>query len=209
MLSERSGTLWLGTNTGIKKLNMVKQPFKKYPMPEPLLLIANGREGIIWFMYKGIKWNKFDVRKEKLVPYSFGKNVLKLIMIPGAEKWLRTENDGLSIQDTLGRTVFSLDPSLKDYFSQISIYCKTTKGIYFGSWEGYFDFWDYTTNRVIKIKKFQQAPHFLCEDSLGLVWIAMYMGELYCYNPANGSLKEYIIDTRDPSSLSGNIATNL
>ena len=30
VLSERSGTLWIGTRTEIKKLNRTKQSFKKY-----------------------------------------------------------------------------------------------------------------------------------------------------------------------------------
>jgi signal transduction histidine kinase/ligand-binding sensor domain-containing protein/AraC-like DNA-binding protein len=204
ILSERSGTLWLGTNTGIKKLNMFKQPFKKYPTPEPILLVAKGREGIVWFMYHGLRWNKFDIKKEKLVPYSFGKNSLKLILIPNAEEWLRTENGSLFIQDTLGLTKFSLDSSWKDYIDLTSIYCPTNNGIYVGGWDGHFDFWDFKTNQVIKIRKFQQPPRYVYKDLLGLVWISTYMGELYLYNPVDGTFKEYIIDTRNPTSLSGN-----
>ena len=41
---ERSGTLWVGTDTYIRKLNRPRQPFKKYPMNATALVIKRERK---------------------------------------------------------------------------------------------------------------------------------------------------------------------
>ena len=59
------------------------------------------------------------------------------------------------------------------------------------------------------IKKFQQAIYWIFEDSFGLIWIATEMGKLFLYNQTDNSFKEFITDTKNPLSLSGNRITQI
>ncbi|OGU36963.1 MAG: hypothetical protein A2315_09230 [Ignavibacteria bacterium RIFOXYB2_FULL_35_12] len=207
--NERSGALWIGTYTGIKRLNLTINPFKRYPMDDIAHVILNGSEGVLWIYNYGFNWKKFEIRKNQLVQYSFGKNSLFYIWNSGADMSLRTPDGGLLIQDTLGNIIFSLDSSWKDYIDNASFGWKTDKEYYVGGWTGYFGFWEPKTNRVVTIKKFQQAIYWIFEDSFGLIWIATEMGKLFLYNQTDNSFKEFITDTKNPLSLSGNRITQI
>ena len=70
ILLERSGTFWIGTNTDVRKITRIKQPFKKYPSKNIICAISPGNEGILWiFTFNG--WLKFDISKEQFVPLFF------------------------------------------------------------------------------------------------------------------------------------------
>jgi ligand-binding sensor domain-containing protein len=53
--SERSGTLWVGTTTGIRKLNRVMQPFTYYHTKDLVVAVKRGKEGIVWPFTPGLQ----------------------------------------------------------------------------------------------------------------------------------------------------------
>lgn len=200
---EKSGTFWIGTITGVKKLNQTIQPFKKYPMNDIACAIANGTEGVLWvFGYN--KWfKKFDIGKAQFVPYTIEKGSMYYVWNAGADISTRSPEGGLYIQDTLGNVKFFLDSSWKLYIDELSFGWKTDKGYYAGSWSGDFDFWDPKANQVLKIKNLKEPIFWIYEDSYGLIWIATYLGKLICYNPQDGLFREFVSEFNAPSNMSG------
>ena len=205
--SERSGTLWIGTNTEIKKLNRAKQPFKKYSSNDAIFAVSNGTEGILWiFTFNG--WLKFEIRKDKFVPYSFGKGYLFYVWNSG-DLSIRREKGGLYIQDTLGNITFSVDPFHEDYINSASFAWKTNDGYWAGFDNGDLDLWELKTNRILKINNFKLRINFIYEDSFGLLWFSTFMGNLFCYNPKQDTFIEFSYDPKNPLSISGRVLNQI
>jgi len=200
--SERSGTLWVGTNADIKKVNPIKQPFTKYASEAMVCGVSTWTEGILW-MYNNPGWSKFDIRKEQFVPYSFGKDRLFYVWNGGSDFSFRTQQGGLYIKDALGNITFSLDSSWKEYLKYASFGRKTNEGYWCGFRSGDLDLWEPQTNRVLKVKNLKQRIYLMYEDTFGLLWIATYMDKLFCYNHGEDSLVEFVSDPRSASSISG------
>ena len=104
----------LGRIYGIKKLNRIKQPFKKYPMDKIAYVIKSGKEGILWI--KAALWNYviFDIRKEQFVPYSFGKDSVMFVYNSGGDLIIHAENGDVYTLDSLDRKV-SYGPFPKEF----------------------------------------------------------------------------------------------
>jgi len=199
---ERSGTLWVGTRTELKKLNRTRQPFRKYASKAMVCAVCNGTEGILW-MYNNPGWTKFDIRKERFVPYSFGRDSFFYVWNFGSDFSFRTPDGGLYIKDSLGNITLSLDSSWKEYLRSVSFGWKGSKGYWGGCRTGDLYLWEPKTNRVLKVKNLKQSIYWIYEDSFGLLWIATYMDRLFCYNHGKDSLAEFVSDPRNASSLSG------
>ncbi len=206
---ERSGTLWIGTNTDIRKLNLTKQPFKKYPMNYIACAIANGNEGILWIFTYEDWWKKFDIRKEQFVPQSFGKGNKLYYVYPGAELIILTEKGSCYRIDSLGNIKPLLHDSLKQFNNSLSWGWRTKKGYWLGTHQGSFSFLDPNTYRVTEIRNLKLDINYIYEDSFGLLWISTYMGKVYCYNPERDSLNEFLSDLENRSSISGRIITQI
>jgi len=201
LFSERSGTLWVGTNTGVKKLNRIKQPFQKYYVGHEALAIVAEKEGILW-IYTYVGWKKFDINKEQVVPYSFGKDSLIFIYNSG-DLAFYTEKGELYIKDTLGKVIPLLNSSYKEFIKSLTWGHKTNKGYWLSDEFGGLHFFDPKTNSFREIKNFIEGIHYFYEDTSGLLWIGTFMGKLLCYNPEQDSVIEFICDIKNPSSISG------
>jgi signal transduction histidine kinase/ligand-binding sensor domain-containing protein/DNA-binding response OmpR family regulator len=205
---ERSGTLWFGTPTDVKKLNRTKQPFKRYAYEETICTVAKGAAGTLWmFTFSG--WLKFDIRKEQFVPYSFGGgNVLEFVY-PGAELAILTEKGGRYGLDSLGNITYLLDATLNQYPNTPSWGCKTAQGYWVGTHTGGFYFFDRQTHHVRLIRDLKLDINNIYEDSFGLLWISTLMGKVYCYHPEKDSIAEFVSDPKNPSSISGKLITQI
>ena len=206
---ERSGTLWIGTKTGIKKLNRIKLPFKTYPMDKIASAIVNWGKGILWvFEYNKYSWLKFDINKEQFVPYSFGDGHRLIYFYPG-ELIISNEKGGLYKEDTLGNISPFIDDSLKDYIKSITFGCKTQKGYYHGTLTGGFYFQDPKTNHITKIRDLKLEINLIYEDSFGLLWITTFMGTLFSYDPESDKLVEYNRDSKNISGISAKLINQI
>jgi two-component system sensor histidine kinase ChiS len=201
IISERSGTLWIGSGIEIRKLNRIKQLFKKYSSNDVISYIKNGNEGILWVVTpSGLK--KFDIRKGKFIPYSFGKDTL-IDVTNNGELLIGTDKGGIYGMDTLRHITLSYDSTWKEFISSVSYYYKTAKGYLAGTLSGGLYFLDPKTKRITKIKNLKQIINYIYEDTFGWLWIGTYMGKLFCYNQALDTLIEFISDPKNPSSISG------
>ena len=199
--SERSGTIWLGTNSEIKKINRTKQPFKKYSINNTTNIVANGTEGILWVFTYEEWWKKFDIRKGQFVPYSFGRDFLYYVYPDGDQAFLK-EDGSLYICDTLNNIQFFSGPSNKELNTNLTFGWKTKKGYYVGTNGGALYLFEPKTNRITEIKNFRDAIYFIFEDSYGLLWIATDMGKLFYFNQNKNTIDEVIFGTTNFSNLS-------
>jgi len=209
VLSERSGTLWIGTNADIRKLNRIGLPFKKYPMNQVVCAVRSfGKQDAVWvWTFSGYK--KFDLNREQFIPYPFGKGNKPYFVYSENEMLVQTEKGGFYVTDTLGNTKQISPDSLKDFNNSLTWTCKTKKGYWFGAANGGFYFTDPTTSQFIEIRNLKLKINFIYEDRTGLLWISTLMGKLFCYDPERDSLAEFMSDDRNPSSISGRHVTQI
>ena len=206
--SERSGTLWVGTDIEIKKLNRTKQPFKKYSMNEIACVVRSGKEGIVWvWTFSGFK--KFDVRKEQFIPCLLNKGDRPNFLFSENEMAVVTKKGGLYIIDTLDNIKPLLADSLKDFNNSLSFACKTKRGYWFGTVTGGFYLLDSENYHINEIRNLKLSINFIYEDRLGLLWISTFMGKVFCYNPERDTLVEFSSDPKNPSSISGRLVTEI
>jgi signal transduction histidine kinase/ligand-binding sensor domain-containing protein/CheY-like chemotaxis protein len=208
VLSERSGTLWVGTDTEIKKLNRTKQPFKKYLMNDISSVVRPGKEGLVWvWSVNGFK--KFDVRKEQFIQFSLGKGYVPYFIFSANELLVRTTKGGQYILDSLDSIKPLLADSLKEFNRSLSWACRTKKGYWFGTETGGFYLFDPENNSLKEIRNLKLKVNFIYEDRSGLVWISTFMGKLFCYNPEKDTLEEFSSEPSNPSSISGKHITEI
>ena len=208
VLSERSRTLWLGTDTEVKKLNRTKQPFKKYLMKDISSVVRPGKEGLVWvWSVNGFK--KFDVRKEQFIQFSLGKDYVPYFIFSANELLVRTTKGGQYILDSLDNMKPLLADSLKDFNRSLSWACRTKKGYWFGTEMGGFYLFEPENNSLKEIRNLKLKVNFIYEDRLGLVWISTFMGKVFCYNPEKDTLEEFSSDPNNPSSISGRHITEI
>ena len=208
VLSERSGTLWVGTDAEVKKLNRTKQPFKKYLMNNISSVVRPGKEGFVWvWSVSGFK--KFDVRKEQFIQFSLGKGYVPYFIFSANELLVRTTKGGQYILDSLDSIKPLLADSLKEFNRSLSWACRTKKGYWFGTEMGGFYLFDPEKNSLKEIRNLKLKVNFIYEDRLGLVWISTFMGKVFCYNPEKDTLEEFSSDPNNPSSISGKHITEI
>ena len=142
---DRSGSLLMGTDTGLLKINMPRQPFRKYPMGDIGCGPTLGRAGTLWVMGYKQGYHKFDTRAKRFVPYSFGNDILCFVHLPekgGSLAFLKRDGS-FYLSDSLGRRVFTLDPSAsidplssKELSTVWSFATQARRGHYIGSHAG-------------------------------------------------------------------------
>jgi signal transduction histidine kinase/ligand-binding sensor domain-containing protein/CheY-like chemotaxis protein/AraC-like DNA-binding protein len=208
VLGERSGTLWVGTDTEVKKLNRTKQPFKKYPMNEIVSVVRPGKEGIVW-VWSVDRFNKFDVRKEQFIQSSLSKDYAPYFIFSENELVVRTTKGGRYILDSLDNIKLLLTDSLKDFNNSLSFACKTKKGYWFGTYNGGLYLLDPQKNSLKEIRNLKLKINFIYEDRLGVLWISTFMGKVFCYYPEKDTLEEFSYDPNNPSSISGRHITEI
>jgi signal transduction histidine kinase/ligand-binding sensor domain-containing protein len=199
VLSEQSGTLWIGTDVGIKKLNRTKLPFKKHPMDNAVYSVKNGTEGKLW-IYTNIGWKKFDIKREEFIPYSFGKDSVVFVYNSGgdillySDKCIVSSIDSLETKITWGYLPLEVAKSMNHSW-------KTKKGYWFGTNKGDLLFFEFKNKLMSEIKNLKLSITYVYEDSYGLIWIATLMGRIYCFNHSKDTLVELISDIKNPLIL--------
>lgn len=198
---ERSGTIWIGTNTELKKISQKKKPFKKYPFNNITNAVSNGTEGILWVFAYGDWWKKFDISKEQFVPYSFGNDFLYYVYPDGELAFLKPDGS-FYIRDSLGHVIFFSDSSHKQFNTTLSFGWKSNKGYYVGSHGGGLFLLDPHTNKISEIKNLKEVIYYIFEDTHSLLWLATYSGKLFCYNHEKNTMEEYTSRAKNLSNIS-------
>ncbi len=199
--SERSGTLWVGTDTYLQKLNRARQPFKKYPMNTIAQVIKPGKEGILWVKIPN-GYRKFDIRREEFVPYSFGKNSVMFVYNAGGDVALYSRKGIVSTVDSAG-TRHDWGKHSPDFMRSVSISWKGSKGYWIGSRFGSIFFLESATRRLREIANVKLHIDCFYEDAGGRVWIATFLGKLFCYDPVRDTVVELAWDSRNPLTSGG------
>ncbi len=209
VISERSGTLWIGTKIGTKKLNRIKQPFKKYPMNRSAFVIKSGKEGIIWIKTSLSSYMIFDTRNEQFVPSPFGKDSVVFVYNSGGDLLIHAENGDIYILDSIGRTVY-YGPFPREFIkAPVSHAWKGYRGYWYGTIAGGVHLLDPRTRILKELTNVKLPIDFIYEDNHGLLWVATQMGKAYCYHQEHDTLIEYISDTKNPLTLSGTEITDI
>ena len=209
VLSERSGTMWIGTDLGIKKLNRIKQPFRKYHMGKIAYVIKSGKEGILWIKASLWIYMIFDTRKEQFIPYPFGKDSVMFVYNSGGDLIIHAENGDMYIQDSIGRKV-SYGPFPKEFIkTPVSHSWKGNRGYWFSTYAGGVHLLDPRTKLLRELANVKLPIDFIYEDNNGLLWVATDMAKIYCYHQKDDALIEYISETINPLRLSGTEVTDI
>jgi signal transduction histidine kinase/ligand-binding sensor domain-containing protein/DNA-binding response OmpR family regulator len=207
--SERSGTVWIGTRTGIKKLNRIKQPFKKYPMDKIAVVIKSGKEGLLWIKTSLWTYMIFDTRKEKFVPYPFGKDSVLFVFNSGGDLLIYSENGDTYILDSVGNTIYRA-PFPKEFIkTPVNHAWKGYRGYWFGTIAGGVHLLDPRKKLLKQLANVKLPIDFIYEDNNGLLWVAASMSRVYCYHQEYDTLIEYLSDTKNPLRLSGTEVTDI
>jgi signal transduction histidine kinase/ligand-binding sensor domain-containing protein/CheY-like chemotaxis protein len=202
---ERSGTLLLGSETGLQKRNLTTPPFRKYAMGDVGIGATVGREGTVWVMGYRTAWHKFDIRERRFVPYSFGRNRLAYVFRreEGGGIVLFRPDGGTIIRDSLGNEIGGLLSSTREFNITLSATRHARKGYYLGTNRGGVYLMDPKTGGFAEVLDLKQPIYFIHEDRLGFLWVMTMMGRLIRYDQAKGTFTEYLSDPRNPSSWCG------
>jgi len=202
---ERSGTLLLGSETGLQKRNLTVPPFRKYAMGDVGIAPVVDRDGNVWVMGYRTAWHKFDTRMRRFVPYSFGQYRLAFVYRPdegGGMAFLRPDG-GTLVRDSLGQDIGGLPSSMSEFLNTASTTTYGRKGYYLGTNRGGVYLLDLVTGGVKEVLNLQQPIYFIKEDRLGFLWVTTMMGRLARCDQERGTFAEYLPDPHDPSSWSG------
>lgn len=187
-LIDKSGTLWLGTNAGLEKLDWVNKKFTLFkPYPEkPELIEANkvndiveDKDGKLWLAtvdgivhFNPATNSSTRYAKNENAPYNFpGKDIQKLLVDSTGILWAATDGDGLI---TLEKT--------KQYP------------------QGRFTNHKNEPGRANSISSNQIRTLF--EDRGGDIWIGNYPAGINYFDRSNTAITSYARDISNPNSLS-------
>jgi signal transduction histidine kinase/ligand-binding sensor domain-containing protein/DNA-binding NarL/FixJ family response regulator len=205
---ERSGTLWAGTDAGIIKLSPAKNFFKKYPVDGIGCAVMATTDEYLWvFSYKSW-WNKFDLAEEKFVPYSFGNDFLYYVY-PEGDMGFLTKDSSFYIRDPAGKVIVFLDHSWKSFNVNLSFGWKTKRGYYIGTHSGNLCLIEPGTSYVKEIINIGNAIYLIYEDSFELLWLATYLGELFCYDQEKNKLTRFSPVKTNSSGISGSLVNEI
>ena len=202
---ERSGTLLLGSETGLQKRTLISPPFRKYAMGDVGIGTTVGRDGSVWVMGYRTAWHKFDTKKQCFVPYSFGQYRLAYVYrrdCGGGMVFLRPDGGSL-VLDSLGNDLGGLPSSMSEILNTASNTTHGRMGYYIGTNRGGVYLVDLLKGTVTEVLNLQQPIYFLEEDNLGFLWVTTMMGRLVRYDQEKGTYTEYLPDSQDPSSWCG------
>ena len=204
---ERSGTLLLGSETGLQKRNLAGLPFRKYPMGDVGVAPVVCGSGTVWVMGYRTAWHKFDTRERRFVPYSFGRNQLGYVYRPeeGGGMVLMRPDGGTIILDGDGNAVGGLPSSTSELNNTFSATWRSPQGYYVGTNRGeiYLLLFADKKASLRMVLDLKQPIYFIHGDRMGFLWITTMMGRLLRFNESNGTTTEYLPDPKDSSSWCG------
>lgn len=200
---ERSGTIWITTFDGVNKLNISRKAFLHYQF-DKINSIVEGRNNKIWInTQNGLK--KLDSQTGQIVQSPINiKGDHILYEDDKGSLWFAEADGGLIKQDKLGNITKFFTPTGEEfkYFVDL-IYETSDRNIWIStSGEGLF-FLNLITRKINRVNI--PAAHINCiyEDALGLIWIGSFTRGLYSYDRKTDSIKSYIYNPKDTTSISG------
>ncbi|MFZ0456358.1 MAG: two-component regulator propeller domain-containing protein, partial [Ignavibacteriaceae bacterium] len=198
---EGSETLWIGTfGGGVNKINLRKNYFKRYLTHRAVSSIFKEKDALFINTSKG--WIKFNPFTEKVFQYSFGKDKL-IYKEDSGDLWFIDKKGSLYKKDKQGNSWYMYNKSGRIFNKRVTYICKAREGFWIGTDQCGLYFFDPVTKRIREANKIKQAISIVYEDSFGLVWISPWMQKLFCYNPMQDSITEFISDPKIPGSISG------
>jgi signal transduction histidine kinase/ligand-binding sensor domain-containing protein/AraC-like DNA-binding protein len=200
--SERSGTLWVGTTTGIRKLNRVMQPFTYYHTKDLVVAVKRGKEGIVWPFTPGLQWKQFDYYREQFLSISPAGDHLLFVYNSGADLLFRSKNKTAYLVDSLN-TIQSWGYISDEFLNSVTASWKGSKGYWTGTQFGVLLLNNLKTNSSTPIGNCGASIDYIFEDSDNLLWIATSTGKVYCYRQEGDSSVALISAIKNPVSLHG------
>ncbi|OQP62063.1 hypothetical protein A3860_29360 [Niastella vici] len=227
IVNGRNNTLWLITSGGrLEKLDLYNEKFTPIRtigadsmVPPPVTSLLPDKKNILWIGTENDGLYKYDVAKNKVVDHvnvdDFGRNQRSSILyiFQDSQKgiWVLT-NNGYTILVPLSNGLMgSMSPmkegipfSVMDEDTAKTLWIGTYgKGLYMQKGQN-FDFVPFTGyggqnnlpgNLVIESVK---------ADADGQIWVGTYGNGLYLINPAKATITHYLVNKKDPFSISYN-----
>jgi ligand-binding sensor domain-containing protein/signal transduction histidine kinase len=229
---DRSGELWVGTDSGLNRFDRTTETFIRYQHdpgdPQSLSgaevsAILEDHQGILWIGTEDGGLNRFDrssrtfarYQHDPDAPHGLSHNRVRAIFEDRTERlWVGTQN-GLELYDRErdqfvhyrhdANELHSLSSS-----SIWSIYEDRTGVLWFGTYGGGLSKYNRTTDQFTLYQHNPDLPNSLSdnmvwsihEDRNGILWIGTLNGGLNRLDRESGTFTVYRHDPEDPTSIS-------
>lgn len=203
VLCEKSGSIWITSFDGLNKVNLNKKEFLKYS-PGNIILILKSQDDNLWVqtpeglfkldpksgqrIHKNLKEKYDELRKEDEL----------------GNLWIAKAGGGLYQLDRNGQVINFIGVDGKVFPSIVTRVFKSSDGkIWVGTESDGLFVLQNSSKILTKIKIPAKDINDIYEDNHGLLWIGARMRGLYSCDLKSDSLKSYLYDKNDPTSLSG------
>ncbi|UII19960.1 ligand-binding sensor domain-containing protein [Fulvivirga ligni] len=230
IVEDKFGKLWVGTwGGGVCEFDPQNSTFKRYgydadeqgelksTIVRSLLEDSRGR---LWLATFGGGLSQYDRQQDKFVTYmaenndpsSLSNNILwTLFEDQNGLLWIGTHGSGLDILNPAKEGFVHYETNKKEQgltSNQISDYYEMDDGkIWIGTMDGGVNILDRKTGEISPFSILKENPsttmRTIYEDVDGNIWVGTDQG-LYCYNPDSQSIKKYVHDPENPSSINMN-----
>ena len=203
VLCDRSGTVWITTFDGLNKFSINQKPFVNYS-PGNIITIIKGNDNKLWV--------QTPERLLKLFPET--GTIINKKLVNGFDE-LRMEDDKGNLwiaEEGGGLYTLKKNGDIEKYFSDngnefTSIVTRISQTSDNNIWVGTESDGLYVLNkssqRLTKVKIPAKDINEVYEDNFGMIWIGSRMRGLYSYDLKTDSVKSYLYDKNDPTTLSG------
>ncbi len=200
---ERSGTLWITTFEGVNKLNISEKAFNHFRFGE-IWSIIKGSDNKIWInTQNGLK--KLDSQTGQIIQSPISLNSGRLLYEDDkGSLWFAKADGGLIERDKLGQITKFYTSTGEEFKYFVDLIYETSDGnIWISTNNKGLFFLNLNTRKINRINV--PAAHINCiyEDVYGFLWLGSFSRGLYSYNRKTDSIKSYIYDPKDATSISG------
>lgn len=183
MTQDIEGNIWIGTEDGLNKINLLERKIKHFNEEENRIInsdkiysLLSDKNGYIWVGTENHGLNKIDVRTEASISYIQDDDNKNSIPSNTVNKMCQTRNGTIWIGTSLGLAKYDEN---KDSFVS------------------------YTNRNYDSTSLVNDYVYTVMEDTSGLIWVGTYAG-VSIFDPKN-KINHYKNDPFDSNSLSGNV----
>ena len=233
LAKDKSGTIYLGTNTGLKIFDNAKNEVKKVKAGKDSQLLSGNivsmffdRKQNLWIGngYKGLVKAVLHSNVKEVVSYPITrKRIMSILSTDDKTIICATENDGLIIindQGTVQKKYVNSKYDIRSLSSNSvwSLFYDKEKRLWLGYYNKGLGIFDKINSKVSLIESLVGNPQSLqtncvtgiAKDNEGQLWISMEGGGVDVYNPINKSFKHITrSDTNFYSGLTNDNITNV
>ena len=233
LAKDKSGTIYLGTNTGLKIFDNAKNEVKKVKAGKDSQLLSGNivsmffdRKQNLWIGngYKGLVKAVLHTNVKEVVSYPITrKRIMSILSTDDKTIICATENDGLIIindQGTVQKKYVNSKYDIRSLSSNSvwSLFYDKEKRLWLGYYNKGLGIFDKINSKVSLIESLVGNPQSLqtncvtgiAKDNEGQLWISMEGGGVDVYNPINKSFKHITrSDTNFYSGLTNDNITNV